>query len=562
MSRAPADQAPTEVHTEFPTTPDRGQGGHAGGGSKGSLSPGLAPVVPILALLGLVQASVWLPGSLSHPVLFWISTGLLLTLPLLFWHGYPRSVLTPVSIYIASVCCLNIAAAPNSGLGLLLLLPVVGVALNASRAESAVTIGAVLVAAIILGLFDDITVTAMARRAALYCGISIVITFAIATLREPLIRSRRRAKLLLKDAEAMNDMARRLAVLTDPASIKRTAAELAATVGSPPESAWRRGVFLKVDHGVPALDSQFDQFEAPGSGLDVGWPSADDPLVEQAIRTGEVSSGEVHRPEAESNGSAAPKNPNTSYATWVPVKPNGQLAGLLGVASQGAPVPETSVDQLVGLGHLVELALSNWAAHEELEGMATREDRRRIARELHDGLAQELAFIASKTTASSLSGGSPEAIQQLADAAYRALDEARRAIVVLSEVPEDLHVSIIQTVEDLTARYGMTARLDIAQDIVLPGGVTENLLRVVREAITNASRHGHASTVSVQLARDGCFVRLVITDDGEGFDDRTRHEGDGFGLKFMEERCALIGAKLDVRSRVGNGTSIEVRRAI
>ena len=200
-----------------------------------------AAVLPILLLIGLVQASVLLPGTLSRPVFFWISTGLLLTLPLFFWKHDPRSILPPALIYIASACFLTIAASESSELGLLLFLPIVGVALFGSRVQSGIAIFAVLIGSIVITLVADVSITEMARRTGLYFGISLVISVAIITFREPLVRSRKRAKLLLKDAQAINDMARRLAMLTEPASIKRTAAELAATVGSPPGSTWRRG---------------------------------------------------------------------------------------------------------------------------------------------------------------------------------------------------------------------------------------------------------------------------------------------------------------------------------
>jgi signal transduction histidine kinase len=484
---------------------------------------------------------------------------LLLTLPLFFWNRDPRSILPPALIYVASACCLNIAASDKSELGFLLFLPIVGVALFGSRFQSGVAVFAVLIGSIVITLVADVSITEMVRRVGLYFGISLVISVSIITLREPLVRSRKRAKLLLKDAQAINDMARRLAVLTEPASIKRTAAELAATVGSPPGSTWRRGVFLRIDHGQAFVDSQFDQFDANELAIDVGWPSANDPLVEQALRSGAVASGPVWHPEIGSETEPAPQDHGITHATWVPIALDGQVQGLLGVASQREPVPETSVDQLVGLGHLVELALSNWAAHEELEEVATREDRRRIARELHDGLAQELAFISSKTTSSTLAGGTPEAVQQLADAADRALDEARRAVVILSEKPETLHVSISRTVEDLAVRHGMNARLDISEEIALSGEITENLLRIVREAITNAARHGHASTVTVRLAQDSEGIHLVVTDDGQGFDANGRPDPKRFGLTFMEERCASIGGTLDVTSRPEIGTCVEVR---
>jgi len=517
-------------------------------------------VLPILILIDLVQVSVLLPGSLSRPVFFWISTGLFLSLPVIFWKSHPSSILGPALIYVASACCLTIAANANSGFGLLLFLPIVGVALLGSRTESGITIVAVAIGSVWISLLSDQSVTTTARRAALYVGMSVVISLAIITLRDPLVRSRERAKLLLKDAQAINEMAGRLAVLTDPASIKRRAVELAATVGSLPGSTWRRAAFLRIEDGQVSVDSQFDQMDDSAPAIDIGWPAPRDPIVEQAIRTGAVASGAVvEHVSTSANERTAGDEETVKYATWVPIAPNGELQGLLGVATRREPIPTTSVDQLVSLGHLVELALSNWFAHEQLEELATREDRRRIARELHDGLAQELAFIASKATPSNLAGVAPQTIQQLADAADRALDEARRAIVMLSETPETLRVSIGQTVEELAARHGMTAHLDIYDSIALDGEVTENLLRIVREAITNAARHGQASTVTLRLVQDGDLIQLLIADDGQGFDETGEYESTGFGLTFMEERCALIGGSFEVSSQLGVGTRVEVR---
>lgn len=521
--------------------------------------PGWREVLPILILIDLVQVSVFLPGSLSHPTYFWISTGLFLALPLVFWKNHPRSILIPALVYVASACFLTLAANPDSGFGLLLFLPIVGVALLGSRVESGITIAAVVLGSVVISLLSDYSFTETGRRAALYCGMSLVISLAIITLRDPLVRSRERAKLLLKDAQAINEMAGRLAVLTDPTSIKRRAVELAATVGSLPGSTWRRAAFLRIEDGRVSVDSQFDQMDDSASPIDIGWPEPHDPIVEQAIRTGAVASGPLVEHGSRSDTEPTLDEGNFNYATWVPIAPNGKLQGLLGVATRRDPMPTTSVDQLVSLGHLVELALSNWLAHEQLEELATEEDRRRIARELHDGLAQELAFIASKATASNLAGVAPQTVQQLADAADRALDEARRAIVMLSETPETLCVSIGQTAEELAARHGMTAHLDIFDSIVLDGEVTENLLRIVREAITNAARHGQASTVTLRLVQDDDLIHLLIADDGQGFDETGEHGTTGFGLTFMEERCASIGGSLDVSSQPGIGTRVEVR---
>ena len=520
-----------------------------------------AEAIPLLALLALVQLSVPLFGSLEYPALFWVSTGLLLALPVVFWDRYPRAIFSAALIYLGSACCLNIAATgnENAGLGVLLFLPVVGVAVAGTRRHTGMTVAAVAVAAMVISLFDHVSTAVVVRRTVLYFGISVVISIAIITLREPLLRSRERAKLLLKDAQAMNDMARRLAELTEPASIKCIGAELAATVGSPPGSA--RGAEVpssgSMTDGSPW--TTIDQFGDSESSIDVGWPSPEDQLVLEAIRSRAVVSGIISEPAVASENETPPSKQHVIYTTWVPIAPNGSLQGLLGVGVSDSPCLRPASSNWSASDTSWNSALSNWSAHERLEEAATREDRRRIARELHDGLAQELAFITSKTMSSSLARGSPEVLQQLADAADRALDEARRAIIVLSDVPETLHVSVTQTVEDLAARHGMTARLQVSEDVVLGGDVTENLLRIIREAITNAARHGHASTVTIELAQKGNVLHLQVTDDGRGFDDHQPRQTGGFGLTFMEERCALMGGSLELRSEPGAGTRVEVR---
>ena len=207
-----------------------------------------------------------------------------------------------------------------------------------------------------------------------------------------------------------------------------------------------------------------------------------------------------------------------THGAWVPVCPDGELHGVLALSSRGAPLPAECVDRCVALGYFLELALANWAAHQKLEQQATAEERRRIARELHDGLAHELAFIASKTRGLTAARPATLDVRELAGAADRALDEARRAITVLSvSQPQSLDCAIAQTAEDLGSRLGVAVDLELAEDVDVPGEVMENLLRIVREAMTNAANHGASEQVRVTLERAD-RVRLVIEDDGCGFD--------------------------------------------
>jgi signal transduction histidine kinase len=238
----------------------------------------------------------------------------------------------------------------------------------------------------------------------------------------------------------------------------------------------------------------------------------------------------------------------------VPVCLDGAVHGVLKVVMAASDTTDGCVEQLTALGHLMEMALANWAAHEELERQATSEERRRVARDLHDGLAHELAFIASKARRS----GAPREMKELSGAADRALDEARRAITVLSlSAPQSLVAALTQTAEDLGARLGVPVLVDVDEDVEVDADVAEQLLRIVREGLTNAAVHAdaHYVTVTLRESTDGC--RLVIADDGRGFDpsnvDPTR-----FGLVSMRERAASLGGSFSVNSATGRGTRLEV----
>ena len=97
-----------------------------------------------------------------------------------------------------------------------------------------------------------------------------------------------------------------------------------------------------------------------------------------------------------------------------------------------------------------------------------------------------------------------------------------------------------QTAEDLGSRHRMAVSLDLSPDVVVAGDVAENLLRILREAMTNAGRHGRADRVAVRLWRNG-DVHLVVDDDGCGFMESTG--APGFGLLSMQERArAMAGS--------------------
>ena len=197
------------------------------------------------------------------------------------------------------------------------------------------------------------------------------------------------------------------------------------------------------------------------------------------------------------------------------------------------------------------------AWQEQLAETAVGGERRRIARDLHDGLAQELAFIVGQTRALVEKSGEDGPFANIAAAAERALDESRTAIAALSRnVDDPLDVVLAQAAEDVGARTGAHIRFDLTPGIHVAPDVREDLARIVREAVSNAARHGDASTVTVALSNtEG--IRVSVTDDGKGFDPEAPRRR-GFGLTSMRERAEMRGATVNVESTPGVGTKVEV----
>ena len=193
---------------------------------------------------------------------------------------------------------------------------------------------------------------------------------------------------------------------------------------------------------------------------------------------------------------------------------------------------------------------------------AVLEERRRLARDLHDGLAQEVTFVVSRARALLYEDADSPGLKQIASAAENALYESRRAISALTDpVDESLDVALGKLAAEITEREGVDLELDLGRDIHAPNDVQEHLLRIAREAMTNATRHGKPSRIRVELQKvDDVGLRLVVGDDGVGFDDELdpRNNG-GFGLVSMEERAQRLAGELAIESVPGAGTRLEVR---
>jgi signal transduction histidine kinase len=198
---------------------------------------------------------------------------------------------------------------------------------------------------------------------------------------------------------------------------------------------------------------------------------------------------------------------------------------------------------------------------------AQEEERRRIARDLHDEIGQCLTSIliglrtveSAKTTADAQSHA-----EELRRVASHALDEVRRmARGLRPSVLDDvgLAAALERYADDFSQAHGvaMDVQLSGIEQGRLPETVETALYRIAQEALNNVAKHADAKHASVVLEREAGMVQMKIADDGRGFDCRSALVDRGLGLPGMRERAALLDGAITIESRPGTGTRITVR---
>jgi two-component system NarL family sensor kinase len=196
--------------------------------------------------------------------------------------------------------------------------------------------------------------------------------------------------------------------------------------------------------------------------------------------------------------------------------------------------------------------------------LARAEERTRIAREIHDTLAQGLTGITLNLEgALNLLERDPERarqrLQSALDAARESLEEARRSVLDLRSdaLPKPLPESLGSLARAFTAETGVRARVRLEGTVDLPQRVELELYRIVQEALANVRRHARATEVEIVLRGGPRTVRLAIRDNGSGFDTAAIPAGH-HGIVGMKERARLVGSRLRVASRPGSGTAVTV----
>ena len=190
---------------------------------------------------------------------------------------------------------------------------------------------------------------------------------------------------------------------------------------------------------------------------------------------------------------------------------------------------------------------------------ARAQERRALAAELHDGLAQELAYVTMQTALAELEP-SGNHIARAHAAAERALSETRLRIEEYRQTDRvPLDRIIARVARDVETRFGCDVVLDL-REMRVRENTAHELGRVACEALTNATRHGSAKHIEVHLDARGGRVLLTINDDGTGIIDLTRAEQSrsSFGLTSMRERAERLGGNCSITSSATGGTSIAI----
>lgn len=215
------------------------------------------------------------------------------------------------------------------------------------------------------------------------------------------------------------------------------------------------------------------------------------------------------------------------------------------------------------------LALSNARlAHyaTTLEQLSVSRERNRMARELHDTLAHTLSAVAVQLEAIDVLWDSDptkarETLTLSKDLTRNGLTEARRALKALRASPlEDLGLVLaVQHLAQMNAeRAGLQLSLQTAETLgELHPTIQQTIYRIAEEAMNNVVRHANATALGVLLGYDGSQLKLLVMDNGEGFDLNKAAQNGHYGLVGMQERAALCGGQLNVQSQPGQGTRVE-----
>jgi two-component system NarL family sensor kinase len=219
------------------------------------------------------------------------------------------------------------------------------------------------------------------------------------------------------------------------------------------------------------------------------------------------------------------------------------------------------------IAYQVGIAIERARLAEDATRLARAEERTRIAREIHDTLAQGLTAIALNIESAmnrleTRPDQARERLQSALDMARENLEDARRSVVDLRTASQlegkPLAEALAGLARSFTSATGIPVRFDVDAECTerLPLRIEAELFRIVQEALTNVRKHAHARRVEIVMRRRGSSLSLLVRDDGRGFVVSARRRPDSHGLVGMRERAKLLGGRVEISSKPGGGTRV------
>ncbi len=257
----------------------------------------------------------------------------------------------------------------------------------------------------------------------------------------------------------------------------------------------------------------------------------------------------------------------------VPLKAKGVLMGAITLITRpGQVVTEEGAKILKAMGEEVGYALANAIQFQNVRYQATLDERERLAREMHDSLAQALGYLKLKASMTDelLSGGeiaqAQANLREVKEIAGKTYFDVREAIFGLRNAAlpgSEFLPALEEYLNEYRAYYGLNVKLVVINGYrpSFPAEASIQLTRIIQEALTNVRKHARTSQARVRFERDDLHWRVTVEDDGQGFDSNQVPKAGQpfFGLQIMRERAESIGAKLEIDSQPCGGTRVIIQ---
>ncbi len=252
----------------------------------------------------------------------------------------------------------------------------------------------------------------------------------------------------------------------------------------------------------------------------------------------------------------------------IPIERRDLMAALQVLLPPSQELTEKQEEMLKAIVTQISFLLQNATLLAEVEIKAILQERIRLAREIHDGLAQTLGFLKLKITQlrAYLEQGESERAHQTLQLLHQAISEAymdaRHAIdqLRISIYDAPLAELLQEALDEFRESSGIPAEWVVEpQELRLPVEVNAQLVRIVQESLSNVRKHAHAHHVQIRAAIKGDWLILEVRDDGVGFQPEEVSRHSQYGLRGMKERAELIGAELQIISQPNQGATVQVR---